>query len=131
MKDRLNPAELDIELELELGALWLTGLPAEVEAPVPLSVEETSVMIGEGIPVAVRLTDVEVLADEDDVLKGPAEPAVRVVAPYERIVAPAEPDVELPEELESVNWYPLEEALVTLVLLPVEADDEDGDTLTD
>lgn len=60
---RLKPAEL--------GLLWLTGAPAEVEAPVLLTAEETLVMIGVGIPVAVRLTDGD--DDNPDPLSGPAE----------------------------------------------------------
>ena len=71
LKERLKPSEL------EIGALWLTGAPADVEAPVLLIVEDTSVMTGEGIPVAVRLTDViEEFANEDDVLSGPVEPVI-------------------------------------------------------
>lgn len=122
MNDKLKPAELEL--------LWLTGAPAEVEAPVLLTAEEMLVMTGVGIPVAVRLADV--LDNEDDVLSGPAEPADRPVEPYETMVTLAKPEDELPDdEAEVVNWCPDEDEPAALVLLPVRADEEDVDKLTD
>jgi hypothetical protein len=122
LNDKLKPAELEL--------LWLTGAPAEVEAPVLLTAEEMLVMTGVGIPVAVRLADV--LDDEDDVLSGPAEPADRPVEPYETMVTLAKPEDELPDdEAEVVNWYPDEDEPAAFVLLPVRADEEDVDKLTD
>jgi hypothetical protein len=56
----------------ELERLVLIGAPADVEVPVPLRVDETSVMIGDGIPVADRVTDCdEDLFEDVDALTGP------------------------------------------------------------
>lgn len=116
LNDRLKPTELEV---------------GEVEALVLLAVDEMLVMTGVvmtgvGIPVSVRLTE----DDEDEVLKGPAEPVVRTVEPYETIVTTlAEPVDELPvdelseDEPETVNSYPDDVELVELVLLPVVPDE--------
>lgn len=91
LNERLKPSELE--------PLWLTGPPAEVEAPVLFRAVETLVMIGVGIPVAVRLADVtEEFVKEDDALTGPAEPVALLVEPYEEIITLAEPENELPED---------------------------------
>ena len=119
LNDRLKP------IELEVG---------EVEALVLLAVDEMLVMTGVGIPVSVRLADV----DEDEVLSGPAEPVVRIDEPYETIVTTLaepvdepcvepvdEPPIdEVPEDDPgSMDSYPDEEEPVALVLLRVELDE--------
>ena len=77
----------------------LGGDPAEVEDPVPLRAEDTEVRIGEGIPVTVKLTDV----DEGDV-------------PYGMIVTLPESDEGSEDEAVNVNWYPDDDELVAPVL---------------
>jgi hypothetical protein len=114
LKDRLKPVDLVL--------VWLL-----------LRVEETGVMIGEGFPVAVRLTDVvDEFTGEDNVLSGPTDVDSRLKEPYGVTVTLAEPEEALPADIpDVVNSYPLKEVLSALALL-VNANDEDiGHTVTD
>jgi hypothetical protein len=110
LNDRLNPAELEV---------------VEVDALVVLVAEDTLVMIGLGIPVAVKLTDDD---NEVDALIGPAEPVVRIADPYDTMVTTLTDAEEDPPDIDepgAVDPYGVDENPVEPVLLRVAANVEE------